>query len=231
MKFGVVVFPGAYCDHDCYYAVETVIGKPVEFIWHQDTALAGFDAVILPGGFSYGDYLRPGAIARFSPVMGAVRAFAANGGLVIGICNGFQMLTEAGLLPGALLRNVGMKYICRFLHVRTETTSTPFTSTLEPGQILHIPIGHGDGNYVAGSDTLKDLEDRDRVVFRYVDASGRATPEANPNGSANNIAGIVNEGRNVLGMMPHPERSDEEILGSRDGVRIFESIVAALSPA
>jgi phosphoribosylformylglycinamidine synthase len=231
MKFGVVVFPGAYCDHDCYYAVETVIGKPVEFIWHQDTALAGFDAVILPGGFSYGDYLRPGAIARFSPVMGAVRAFAASGGLVIGICNGFQMLTEAGLLPGALLRNVGMKYICRFLHVRTETTSTPFTSTLEPGQILHIPIGHGDGNYVAGSDTLKDLEDRDRVVFRYVDASGRATPEANPNGSANNIAGIVNEGRNVLGMMPHPERSDEEILGSRDGVRIFESIVAALSPA
>ena len=230
MKFGVVVFPGAYCDRDCYYAVETVLGKPVEFIWHQETALGGFDAVILPGGFSYGDYLRPGAIARFSPVMAAVRDFAGRGGLVIGICNGFQVLTEAGLLPGALLRNVGMKYICRFVHIRTETTATRFTSALGAGQVLHIPIGHGDGNYFAGSETLRQLEDRGQIVFRYVDADGRMTPEANPNGSSGHIAGIVNERRNVLGMMPHPERADEPILGSRDGVLIFESMVAALSP-
>ena len=230
MKFGVVVFPGAYCDHDCYYAVEAVLGKPVEFIWHQDTDLGGFDAIILPGGFSYGDYLRPGAIARFSPVMGSVREFASRGGLVIGICNGFQMLTEAGLLPGALLRNVGMKYVCRFLDIRTETTETPFTSTLAPGQLLHIPIGHGDGNYVADEGTLQELEDRNQVVFRYVDSAGQATLEANPNGASNNIAGIVNSSGNVLGMMPHPERSDEQILGSLDGVRVFESMVAALSP-
>jgi len=231
MKFGVVVFPGAYCDHDCYYAIESVVGKPVEFIWHQETDLGGFDAIILPGGFSYGDYLRPGAIARFSPVMRSVGDFAGRGGLVIGICNGFQMLTEAGLLPGALLRNVGMKYICRFLHIRTETTATPFSSTLRPGELLYIPIGHGDGNYVADQDTLSELEDGDQIVFRYVDANGQATPEANPNGSTHNIAGIVSRDRNVLGMMPHPERSDEQILGSRDGVRIFESMVAALSPA
>ena len=231
MKFGVVVFPGAYCDHDCYYAVETVLGQPVEFIWHQDTDLTGFDAIILPGGFSYGDYLRPGAIAKFSPVMGSVRDFATRGGLVIGICNGFQMLTEAGLLPGALLRNIGMKYVCRFLDIRTETTATPFTSSLEEGQLLHIPIGHGDGNYVAEPEALQRLEDRNQVVFRYVDEVGEATPGANPNGSANNIAGIVNEAGNVLGMMPHPERSDEPILGSQDGLRIFESMVAALSPA
>jgi phosphoribosylformylglycinamidine synthase I len=231
MKFGVVVFPGAYCDHDCYHAIGTVVGQEAAFIWHQETSLSGFDAIVLPGGFSYGDYLRPGAIARFSPVMTAVREFAGRGGLVIGICNGFQMLTEAGLLPGALLRNVGMKYICRFLHIRAETTSTPFTSTLAPGQVLHIPIGHGDGNYVAAPDTLKELADSDRIVFRYVDPSGQVTPEANPNGSAMNIAGIVNEGRNVLGMMPHPERADEPVLGSRDGIRIFESMVAALSAA
>lgn len=231
MKFGVVVFPGAYCDHDCYYAVESVLGKPVEFVWHQDTALDGLDAVILPGGFSYGDYLRPGAIARFSPIMRSLREFAGRGGLVIGICNGFQMLTEAGLLPGALLRNVGMKYVCRFVDIRTETTATPFTAMLEPGQILHIPIGHGDGNYVAEEEMLQKLEERSQVVFRYVDAEGNATPEANPNGASNNIAGIVNDSRNVLGMMPHPERSDEQILGSRDGILIFESMVAALSPA
>jgi len=230
MKFGVVVFPGAYCDHDCFYAIESVVGRPVEFIWHREPTVDGFDAIVLPGGFSYGDYLRPGAIARFSPVMSAVGDFAKRGGLVIGICNGFQMLTEAGLLPGALLPNVGMKYICRFLHIRAETSATPFTSSLRPGELLHIPIGHGDGNYVAGEDVLKELEDRDQVVFRYVDPDGQATPEANPNGSTGNIAGIVSRGRNVLGMMPHPERADEAVLGSRDGVRIFESMVASLSP-
>ena len=229
MKFGVVIFPGSNCDHDCYYAMESVLGKPVEFIWHQDTSLDGFDAVILPGGFAYGDYLRTGAIARFSPVMGALTAFAKSGGLVIGICNGFQILMEAGLLPGALLPNVGLKYVCRWLHLRTESSATPFTSHIHPGQLLHIPIGHGEGNFYADDDTVQKLEDQDQVVFRYVDAEGKVTDEANPNGSLNNIAGIVNEGRNVLGLMPHPDRSSEQILGSDDGRLIFESMVTALS--
>ncbi len=229
MKFGVVVFPGAYCDRDCYYAIQTVTGQPVEFIWHRETSLDGFDALVLPGGFSYGDYLRAGAIAKFSPVMRAVREFADRGGLVIGICNGFQVLTESGLLPGALLKNAGTKYVCRYLHLRSETSATPFTSAVEGGQLLSIPIGHGDGNYQADEDTLRRLEDGDRIVFRYVDAGGAATAEANPNGSARNIAGIVNEGRNVLGMMPHPDRSFERILGSDDGRLIFESMVMALS--
>ena len=220
MKFGVVIFPGSNCDHDCYYAVQAVIGKPVEFIWHQDTALRGFDAVILPGGFSYGDYLRTGALARFSPVMGAVKEFADKGGLVIGICNGFQILTEAGLLPGALLRNIGRRYICKFLRIRTETTDTPFSNMLQKRGELHIPIGHGDGNYFADPETLKRIEDNDQVVFRYVE---------NPNGSIQDIAGIVNAGRNVLGMMPHPDRSSEGILGSTDGRLIFESMVNALA--
>lgn len=228
MKFGVVIFPGSNCDHDCYYVIESVIGKPVEFIWHQDTSVKGFDAVILPGGFAYGDYLRTGALAKFSPVMNAVRDFTNKGGLVIGICNGFQILAEAGMLPGALLRNVGMKYICKFLHLRSETTNTPFTNLLTKGQLLHIPIGHGDGNYFADTETLKRIEDNDQVVFRYTTAGGRITPEANPNGSLNNIAGIVNEQRNVLGMMPHPDRSSESILGSADGKLIFESMVNAL---
>jgi phosphoribosylformylglycinamidine synthase len=219
MKFGVVIFPGSNCDHDCYYVIQSVIGKPVEFIWHQETSLKGFDAVILPGGFSYGDYLRTGALAKFSPVMGALRDFAAKGGLVIGICNGFQILAEAGLLPGALMKNVGMKYVCKFLHLRTETANTPFTNGLKPGQLLHIPIGHGDGNYFADADTLKRIEDNDQVVFRYVE---------NPNGSIHDIAGIVNEKRNVLGMMPHPDRSSEALLGSTDGRLIFESMVNAL---
>ena len=229
MKFGVVIFPGSNCDHDCYYAMESVLGKPVEFIWHQDTSLDGFDAVILPGGFSYGDYLRIGAIARFSPVMGALTAFAKSGGLVIGICNGFQILMEADLLPGALLPNIGLKYVCRWLHLRTESSATPFTSQINPGQLLHIPIGHGEGNFYADDDTVRKLEDQGQVVFRYVDAEGKVTDEANPNGSLNNIAGIVNEGRNVLGMMPHPDRSSEQILGSDDGRLIFESMVTALS--
>ena len=228
MKFGVVIFPGSNCDHDCYYVIESVIGKPVEFIWHQDTSVNGFDAIILPGGFAYGDYLRTGALAKFSPVMGAIREFADKGGLVYGICNGFQVLTEAGLLPGALMRNVSMKYICKFLYLRTETTNTPYTNLLKKGQTLRIPIGHGDGNFFADADTLKRIEDNDQVVFRYSDAEGRITKEANPNGSLNNIAGIVNEKRNVLGMMPHPDRSSEEILGSADGKLIFESMVNAL---
>lgn len=229
MKFGVVVIPGCYCDHDCYYAIESVIRKPVEFIWHQETSVKGFDAIVLPGGFAYGDYLRTGALAKFSPVMGAIRDFAKKGGLVFGICNGFQILTEAGLLPGALMRNIGTKYVCKFLHLRTETVDTPFTNLLAKGQLLYIPIGHGDGNYYADADTLKRIEDNNQVVFRYVDAGGQATPEANPNGSLHNIAGIVNEQRNVLGMMPHPDRSSESILGSSDGKLIFESMVNALA--
>jgi phosphoribosylformylglycinamidine synthase len=220
MKFGVVIFPGSNCDHDCYYAIEAVVGQPVEFIWHQDTSLKGFDAVILPGGFSYGDYLRTGALAKFSPVMQAVKAFADNGGLVAGICNGFQILTEAGLLPGALMRNSNMKYICKFLQVRTETSRTPFTNRLPAGKLLNIPIGHGEGNYFADDDTLKQLEDNDQVVFRYVE---------NPNGSRHDIAGIVNRRRNVLGMMPHPDRSSEQLLGSSDGKAIFESMIEALA--
>jgi len=220
MKFGVVIFPGSNCDHDCYYAIKTVTGKPVEFIWHQDTSVKGFDAVILPGGFAYGDYLRTGALAKFSPVMQAVREFADKGGLVIGICNGFQILTEAGLLPGALMRNSNMKYICKFLQLRTETTDTPFTNQLMKGQVLNVPIGHGEGNYFADEDTLKELEDNGQVAFRYLE---------NPNGSIHDIAGIVNKGRNVLGMMPHPDRSSEQILGSTDGKLIFESMVNALA--
>jgi phosphoribosylformylglycinamidine synthase I len=228
MKFGVVIFPGSNCDHDCYYVIESVIGKPVEFIWHQDTSVRGFDAIILPGGFAYGDYLRTGALAKFSPVMRAIGDFAKKGGLVYGICNGFQVLAEAGLLPGALMRNVGMKYICKFLYLRTETANTPYTNLLKKGQVLRMPIGHGEGNFFADADTLKRIEDNDQVVFRYADAEGRITKEANPNGSLNNIAGIVNEQRNVLGMMPHPDRSSEEILGSADGRLIFDSMVNAL---
>jgi phosphoribosylformylglycinamidine synthase subunit PurQ / glutaminase len=228
MKFGVVIFPGSNCDHDCYYAIESVIGKPVEFVWHQDTSVKGFDAIILPGGFAYGDYLRTGALAKFSPVMRAIGEFSNKGGLVYGICNGFQILTEAGLLPGALLRNVTMKYICKFLYLRTETNDTPYTNLLKKGQLLHVPVGHGEGNFFADQDTLNRIEDNDQVVFRYADAEGRITKEANPNGSLHNIAGIVNEGRNVLGMMPHPDRSSEAILGSADGKLIFESMVNAL---
>jgi len=222
VKFGVVIFPGSNCDHDCYYSIQSVTGKPVEFIWHQDTSVKGFDAVVLPGGFSYGDYLRTGALAKFSPVMQAVKSFADQGGLVIGICNGFQILTEAGLLPGALLRNSNMKYICKFLKLRTATTDTPFTNRLTADQILNVPIGHGEGNYFADEDTLKQLEDNHQIVFRYLE---------NPNGSLHDIAGIVNAKRNVLGMMPHPDRSSDPLLGSTDGRLIFESMVNALAGA
>ena len=221
MKFGVVIFPGSNCDHDCYYAIQQVTGKPVEFIWHQEPAVKGYDAVVLPGGFSYGDYLRTGALAKFSPVMNGVREFAGKGGLVIGICNGFQILTESGLLPGALMRNVSRKYICKFLSLRTGTDNSPFTNQLKRGQILKVPIGHGDGNYFADPETLKQLEDEDRIAFTY--------HGENPNGSVRDIAGILSSGRNILGMMPHPDRSSERLLGSEDGKQIFESMVHALA--
>jgi phosphoribosylformylglycinamidine synthase I len=228
MKFGVVIFPGSNCEQDCHYVIQSVLQKPVEYIWHQSTSVRGFDAVILPGGFAYGDYLRTGALAKFSPVMTAIADFAKEGRLVFGICNGFQILTEAGLLPGALLRNVGLKYVCKYEYLRTETSDTPFTNMIAKDQLLRIPVGHGDGNFFADPDTLKQIEDSGQVVFRYADANGQITRETNPNGSLNNIAGIVNEQRNVLGMMPHPDRSSEEILGSADGKLIFESMVNAL---
>jgi len=229
MKFGVLVFPGSNCDHDTYNVIETIARQPVTFLWHDSEDLQGVDAVLVPGGFAYGDYLRTGAIARFSPVMGAVQKFAASGGLVLGICNGFQILTEAGLLPGALMRNAGLKYICKQVHLRTETANTPFTGTLEKGRVLKIPIGHMEGNYFCTPEELRRLESEDRIVFRYATPEGAITPEANPNGSLGNIAGILNEGRNVLGMMPHPDRSSEQILGSADGWKIFESMVGALT--
>jgi phosphoribosylformylglycinamidine synthase len=229
MKFGVLVFPGSNCDHDTYNVIETIAHQPVTFLWHDSADLEGVDAVLVPGGFAYGDYLRTGAIARFSPVMGAVQKFAAGGGLVLGICNGFQILTEAGLLPGALMRNAGLKYICKQVHLRTETANSPFTSTLTKGEVLEIPIGHMEGNYFCTPDELKRLKDEDRIAFRYATPEAATAPEANPNGSLENIAGILNEGRNVLGMMPHPDRSSEKILGSSDGWKIFESMVNALA--
>ena len=221
MKFGVIVFPGSNCDHDAYHVISKHVGQPVDFIWHRDTELSSYDAVIIPGGFSYGDYLRAGALARFSPVMNSVKKFADKGGFVLGICNGFQILTESGLLPGALMRNVTRQYICKFLNISTETADSPFTNQMKKGQALRIPIGHGDGNYFADPETLKKLNNEDRVAFRY--------HGENPNGSLENIAGILNEGRNVLGMMPHPDRSSEAILGSTDGKLIFESMVNALT--
>ena len=229
MKFGVLVFPGSNCDHDTFNVIAEVAQQPVTFLWHDSEDLSGVDAVLVPGGFAYGDYLRTGAIARFSPVMQAVQKFASSGGLVLGICNGFQILCEAGLLPGALMRNAGLKYICKQVYLRTETADSPFTSGLNKGEVLKIPIGHMEGNYFCDAATLDELEKQDRVVFRYATPAGEVTPEANPNGSLGNIAGILNEGRNVLGMMPHPDRSSESLLGSADGFRIFESMVAALA--
>jgi phosphoribosylformylglycinamidine synthase subunit PurQ / glutaminase len=229
MKFGVIIFPGSNCDHDTYNVIAEVAHQPVTFLWHDSADLKGVDAVLVPGGFAYGDYLRTGAIARFSPVMQSVKEFAAGGGLVLGICNGFQILTESGLLPGALMRNAGLKYICKQVHLRAETADSPFTSQLEKGQVLKIPIGHMEGNYFCDPETLARLEAEDRIAFRYATAEGKVTPEANPNGSLGNIAGILNEGRNVLGMMPHPDRSSEAILGSLDGWKIFASMVYALA--
>jgi phosphoribosylformylglycinamidine synthase subunit PurQ / glutaminase len=228
MKFGVLVFPGSNCDHDTYNVVSEIAQQPVTFLWHDSPSLGNCDAILIPGGFAYGDYLRTGAIARFSPVMQSVKRFASDGGLVLGICNGFQILTEAGLLPGALMRNAGLKYICKQVYLRTETTDTPFTQTLRKGEVVKIPIGHMEGNYFCDAETLAQLEGDDRIVFRYSTEAGEITPDANPNGSLGNIAGIVNEGRNVLGMMPHPDRSSENLLGSVDGYKIFASIVAAL---
>jgi phosphoribosylformylglycinamidine synthase subunit PurQ / glutaminase len=229
MKFGVLVFPGSNCDHDAYHVLEQIAKQPVTFLWHDTHELENCDAVIVPGGFAFGDYLRTGALAKFSPVMQSVAKFAENGGLVLGICNGFQILCEAGLLPGALMRNAGLKYICKPVHLRVESTASPFTSDCKPGEVLNIPIGHMEGNYVCDEDTLKTLERNERILFRYCDEQGNVTPEANPNGSLDNIAGICNEGRNVLGMMPHPDRSSEGLLGSSDGYKIFHSMVAALA--
>ena len=230
MKFAIVVFPGSNCDHDAYHAVKHVLGQQARFVWHKEASLGGSDVVILPGGFSYGDYLRTGAIARFSPVMAAVREFAAAGHPVLGICNGFQILTECGLLPGAMLRNRDLKFHCEFVGVRVERTDTPFTALCRPGQVLQVPIAHGEGNYFAAPEVIDELERTQRIVFRYATAAGEATDAANPNGSLHNIAGICNEQRNVVGLMPHPERACElAVGGSRDGLIIFESVVHALA--
>ena len=220
MNFGVIVFPGSNCDHDAWYAIQHNLGQSAKFIWHDSRDLGAVDAVILPGGFSYGDYLRCGAIARFSPVMEAVRKFAADGGPVIGICNGFQILVEAGLLPGALLRNAGLKFLCHEVQLRTETTDSPFTNQATKGQILRVPIAHGEGFYYADKRTLDELAAEDRIVFRYVD---------NPNGSLDSIAGVLNRERNVLGLMPHPERASDPLMGSTDGLVVFQSMVGALA--
>jgi phosphoribosylformylglycinamidine synthase I len=229
MKFGVVVFPGSNCDHDTYHVISKVIGQPVDFIWHRQSTLNDCDALILPGGFSYGDYLRTGAIARFSPVMGAVKEFAARGGLVMGICNGFQILCEAGLLPGALLRNANLKFICEHVNMRVETTDTPFTNRCQPGQVLSVPIAHGDGNYYCDAATLAELQRENRIIFRYSDEHSQVTQEANPNGSLDNIAGICNRERNVLGLMPHPERASDMLLASQDGRIVFFSLANTLA--
>ena len=228
MRFGIVVFPGTWSDSDCHYAVVDILGHSADYLWHRDTpTLKGvYDCLILPGGFSYGDYLRPGAMAKLSPIMTEVAAYAADGGPVIGICNGFQILCESGLLPGALVRNHHLQYRCQWTNLRVENTETPFSYTLEPGQVVRIPISHGEGAYYADPDALRRLEEEGRVVFRYCTPDGDPSPDANPNGSANNIAGIVNAGGNVLGMMPHPERCCEAIMGGVDGRAIFEAVAA-----
>lgn len=227
MRFGVLVFPGSNCDHDCYHAMKHVLGQEVDFIWHKESSFkAKYDGIIVPGGFSYGDYLRCGAIARFSPVMKAVETYAKGGGLVIGICNGFQILLEAGLLPGAMLRNQSLKFICKDIHVRVESDATPFTRNCNPGNVLKLPIAHAEGNYYADPETIAMLNEEKQIIFRYCDKDGNVTPEANPNGSVENIAGICNKGRNVLGMMPHPERATEAILGNTDGKFILASMLS-----
>ena len=228
MKFAVVVFPGSNCDHDAYYAAKHVLGQEAAFVWHKETSLGGADVVILPGGFSHGDYLRTGAIARFSPVMAAVSDFAAQGGPVLGICNGFQILLECGLLPGAMLRNRDLKFHCEIVGVRVEQTDTPFTALAEAGQVLRLPIAHGEGNYFAPPETLAALEAGRRIIFRYANAAGETTDQANPNGSLANIAGICSEDRNVVGLMPHPERACQLAVGSADGLVILESAARAL---
>jgi len=229
MTFAVVVFPGSNCDHDAHYAVERVLGQQARFIWHKETSLDGADVVILPGGFSHGDYLRTGAIARFSPIMAAVMAFAEAGGPVLGVCNGFQILLECGLLPGAMIRNRDLKFHCEIVGARVDQTDTPFTRACTVGQVLRLPIAHGEGNYFAPEATLDELERTNRVVFRYATGAGQTTDEANPNGSLRSIAGICNEARNVVGLMPHPERACQPVLGSGDGLVVLESVVKALA--
>lgn len=229
--FGVLVFPGSNCDHDAYHALKHVMNSEVKFLWHKDTDLSGIDFLIVPGGFSYGDYLRSGAIARFSPVMQEVVKFAEKGGPVMGICNGFQILLEAGLIPGAMMHNEKLKFVCKNVYIKTESTDSIYTSALKKGQVLDIPVSHGEGNYFIEQDGLKSLQDNDQILFRYCNKQGELTVEANFNGSVDHIAGIVNKQRNVLGMMPHPERAMEKLLGSEDGKLIFESILHSLSIA
>lgn len=231
MKFGVLVFPGSNCDHDTYNVIDTIAKQPVTFLWHASEDLEGCDAILVPGGFAYGDYLRTGAIAKFAPIMQSVIKFAKNGGLVFGICNGFQILCESGLLPGALMRNANQHYICKQVHLRTETSDSPFTHGIERGRVLQMPIGHMEGNYFCDAETLAKLKAEDRIAFRYATPSGEITPAANPNGSLENIAGVLGEGRNVLGMMPHPDRSSESLLGSADGLLLFRSMVESLALA
>ncbi len=225
VKFGVVVFPGSNCDHDAYHAAKHVLHQDAEFLWHKDTDLKNSDVIVLPGGFSYGDYLRTGAIARFSPIMTEVIEFAHKGGVVIGICNGFQVLCESGLLPGVLMRNASLLFACKHVSVRVEHTDSRFTSKHQAGDVISIPIAHGDGNFFAEPDTIRSLEENQQVLFRYSDENGIITGESNPNGSVNNIAGVMNKNKNVMGMMPHPERACESELGSSDGKKIFESII------
>ena len=228
MKFGIVVFPGSNCDHDAYHASKQIMGQDAHFIWHKDSSLGGADVIILPGGFSYGDYLRTGAIARFSPVMKEVVRFAKNGGTVIGICNGFQILLEAGMLPGVMLRNSSLKFVCKFIQLKVENAVTRFTSECEVGDVLRIPIAHGDGNYFASREIVESLQENGQIVFRYCSEAGDIDDESNPNGSLSNIAGIINKEGNVLGMMPHPERAVELSLGSADGKKIFQSMIESL---
>ncbi|HEX5368156.1 MAG TPA: phosphoribosylformylglycinamidine synthase subunit PurQ [Dehalococcoidia bacterium] len=228
MRFAVLVFPGTWSDHDCHYVLKEVMHQDAELVWHRETDLSSFDAIVIPGGFSYGDYLRCGAIARFSPVMEAVKREAERGKLVFGSCNGFQILCEAGLLPGALMRNAAMQFRCQPANLRVETSNTPFTNTVQPGAVLEMPVSHGEGNYYVDEATLARLKADDRIVFRYCEASGAITPASNPNGSLENIAGVLNEGRNVLGMMPHPERASEALLGGTDGLVIWQSMLQAL---
>jgi len=226
VKFGVIKFPGANCDQDAFFTIKDVLEQPVEYLWHQDTDLKGVDCIVVPGGFSYGDYLRCGAIARFAPAMAATQEFVAKGGLVLGVCNGFQVLCESHLLPGALVRNEGQRFLCKQIHLRTENSATPFTNKLAPGQVLEVPIAHGEGRYVCDDDALDDLFSENRVLFRYCDAEGNLTPESNPNGSRDAIAGIASADFNVLGLMPHPERACDLRLGSADGKAVFESLLA-----
>jgi phosphoribosylformylglycinamidine synthase subunit PurQ / glutaminase len=229
MKFGIVVFPGSNCDEDCRHVAQDLLGCEADFIWHHDKDLKSADVVILPGGFAYGDYLRAGALARFSPVMESVAKFAADGGPVLGICNGFQVLLEAGLLPGAMQINRGLRYVCRDVHMKVENDATPFTSLYEKGSVVKMPVGHMEGNYTAPPDGLNALEREGRVVFRYCDAEGSVTDESNPNGAARNIAGVCNREGNVVGLMPHPDRCSERLLGNDQGIKMFQSAVAALA--